>query len=53
MNYVYMYIGFVNYLTTIGAIGVALGSSAAGVYTNSSNMWTTMHQVLLLSSIGC
>ncbi len=28
-----------------GAIGVALGNGAAGVYTNSSSLWENMHKV--------
>ena len=37
---------FVNsHISKIGAIGVALGSAASGVYTNSSYLWENMHKV--------
>lgn len=30
---------------SLGAIGVALGSGAAGLYTTSTKMWENLHQV--------
>ena len=34
-----------SHVSKIGAIGVALGSGASGVYTNSSYLWENMHKV--------
>ena len=33
------------YCACVGAVGVALGSGAAGTYTTSESMWGKFHEV--------